>query len=241
MLETGRLVLPTDADIGSFLLTDGNITKAEPTVNKRKLRRLGQLSEAFLAAIPKGALEVSTIKGMKAHLRHLKRVMGASFDLPTLQLEDLQAYVEKRGREPGQRGRQLSVATIKKELTLRTLWNWAGDAGHLSGPFSLKGVRFPKGADRPPFQTLQEIERRIARGGLSALEQDELWSALFLTTSELSELLDHVRKTSSMSSCIRCSFFAAHTGARRSEILRGRHPRSEVFLHISCLWCRHTA
>lgn len=220
LLETGRLALPDDADLGAFLLSDGKINTVQPTLPKRKLRSVGQLTAAFLVSIPEGALEESTIKGMRTHLRHLRRILGAAFSLPELGLEELQRYIETRSKDKGIRGQQLSVATIKKELTtLRTLWNWAGDAGHLVGPFPSKGLRYPKAADRPPFQTLAEIERRIARGMLSEAEQDDLWSALFLTTAEISELLEHVKLNAGHDFLYPMFVFAAHTGARRSEIL----------------------
>ncbi len=223
LLETGRLHLPADADIGAFLLADGRQDAERPIKAKRKLRLLGQLAKTFMASIPDGALEASTIKGMQTHLRHLRRVLGTSFDLPSLELGDLQAYVDTRGKDKGKRGKCLSAATIRKELTtLRTLWNWSKDAGHLKGQLALKGIRFPKETEKPPFQTLAEIERRIARGMLTDAEQDELWCSLFLTTPELAELLNYVRETARHDFVYPMFVFSAHTGARRSEILRSR-------------------
>jgi integrase len=77
-------------------------------------------------------------------------------------------------------------------------------------------------ADKPPFQTLVQIERRLAHVTLSEDEENELWSALFLTTGELQELLEHVRLTASHGFIYPMFVFAAHTGARRSEILRSQ-------------------
>ncbi|MCA9234301.1 MAG: site-specific integrase [Planctomycetales bacterium] len=221
LVESGRLTPPDDADIGAFLLSDGKLNAATPTTPRRKLRTLGQLSTAFVASIPPGALETSTIQGMQTHLRHLRRVLGASFALPEAGLEDVQGYVDQRSQDKGVRGRSLSSATIKKELTtLRTLWNWAQDAGHLTGRLPLKGLRYPKRTEKPPFQTLGEIERRQARGVLTEDEVNDIWSALFLTAAEVSELLAHVRQTAQREFLYPMFVFAAHTGARRSEILR---------------------
>ncbi len=44
----------------------------------------------------------------------------------------------------------------------------------------------------PPFQTRAEIERQIARGGLSDAEIRQLWDSLFLTRPEIDQLLQHV-------------------------------------------------
>lgn len=198
LLESGRLDIPDDADLGAFLLSDGKLNGVREATPKRRLRTLRQFSDAFISSIPEGSLELSTIRGMETHLKHLRRVMGASFALPAVKLEDLQQYIDRRGRDKGVRGRDLSSATIKKEITtLRTLWNWANDSGHVSGRLPLKGLRYPKANEKPPFQTLAEIERRILSGSLTQDEKDEMWSALFLTTAEIDELLEHIHATAS--------------------------------------------
>jgi hypothetical protein len=126
LVDCGRLAVPEEADLGTFLLSDGKLNGAKRATQKRKLRTLRQFADAFLASIPEGSLERSTIRGMGTHLKHLRRVMGASLTLPSVQLEDLQRYVDRRGNDKGIRGKNLSAATIKKEITtLRTLWNWA--------------------------------------------------------------------------------------------------------------------
>ena len=47
--------------------------------------------------------------------------------------------------------------------------------------------------EKPPFQTWQEIERKINRGGLTGAEQADLWDCLFLTLPEIAELLAFVK------------------------------------------------
>lgn len=221
LLESGRLVLPANADIGAFLLSDGKLNAVTPESPRRSLRTLGQLATAFLASIPEGALETTTINGMKIHLQHLKRVLGASFAIAEAGLEDLQRYIEERSKARGIRGKTLSAATIKKEITtLRTLWNWAKAAGHVTGSLPLKRLRYPKGTEKPPFQTLAEIERRLTRGVVSDREANDLWAALFLTTGEIDELLKHVATTATHDFIYPMFAFAAHTGTRRSEMMR---------------------
>ncbi|MDA7980770.1 MAG: site-specific integrase [Pirellulales bacterium] len=221
LVESGRLVPPDDADLGSFLLSDGRLNGRNIERPKKRLRRLSDFALAFLAAVPPGSLEESTVAGMRTHLGHLKRSLGATFDLPCIELGDLQTYIEKRGKERGLHGATLSPATIKKELTtLRTMWNWARNAGHLSRPLPIKGLRYPKSKDKPPFQTLDCIERRVARGDLTEEQEHEFWQSLFFTSSEIQELLRHVRNTARHPFLYPMFTFAAHTGARRSEILR---------------------
>ena len=92
--------------------------------------------------------------------------------------------------------------------------------GLVAGRFPNDGLRFGKVDEKPPFMTREEIERRIGAGGLSAEQTKELWSALFLTLDEVSELLKHVRDSATLPWVYPMVCFAAHTGARRSELLR---------------------
>jgi integrase len=219
LLEKGRIELPDDADVVEFLLSDGKLDGKQRA--DRSLRTLRQFGEAFMNGIPENSLEVSTLKGMRIHLDHLYRCFGRSFLLTSLTLCDLQKYVDCRSKASGLKGRKLSPATIKKELTtLRTLWNWARNAGFLVRAFPSRGLRYPKMADKPSFQTWAEINRKIDAYKPTKDEQSNLWECLFLTTSEVSELLADV-KQKALPKCVYPMFvFAAHTGCRRSEMLR---------------------
>jgi integrase len=85
-----------------------------------------------------------------------------------------------------------------------------------SGNFPNKGLRYPKADDKPPFMTCDEIERHIKAGG----DPDVLWDALYLQTTEIDELLGSVKAKDSHGWIYSLFAFAAHTGARRSEIIR---------------------
>jgi integrase len=73
-----------------------------------------------------------------------------------------------------------------------------------------------------PFQTWDEIQTIIDRGGLTAVEQKELWDCLFLTTPQISEVLEVVKKNARYPFLYPMFVLAAHTGARRSEMMRSR-------------------
>jgi integrase len=64
--------------------------------------------------------------------------------------------------------------------------------------------------------------RSRSSGGLTENEQRELWASLFLTLPEVAELLELVRANARHDWIYPMFCFAAHTGARRSEILRSR-------------------
>lgn len=63
-----------------------------------------------------GAVEAWTLYGLEIHIRHLRRLIGDGFRLQSLQLDDLQDYVQRRSHDKGLRGRKVTTATIKKEL-----------------------------------------------------------------------------------------------------------------------------
>jgi integrase len=114
-----------------------------------------------------------------------------------------------------------SLDTGDREMaTFRACWDWGVHGGKLRGPFPGRGLKYPKGEEKPPFQTWEEIERRVALGGLTGREQEELWDCLFLTLPEVGELLAFVKANAAHPWIYPAFCLAAHTGGRRSEVLR---------------------
>lgn len=222
-LELGTLEVPPDADLATFVVGDGaERTMRQPLAAPQGQRAplgLSDLFAAYWAKLPEGNLELSTITGMKIHQRQLERHFGKRYSILALKLTDLQGYVEKRSRDKGLKGRTVTAATIRKAIvTLRTVWNWGRQHELVDRPFPSKGLRFPKGVEKPPFMTFAEVQRR-AKGATPA-EAADLWECVFLSLSELDELLQLVKHRAG-GSCVYPMFvFAAHTGARRSELIR---------------------
>lgn len=212
------LTLPVGMDVVTFLQFDGKPPEDAP-VNGKTVT-LGGLRDHYLR-VHEGSLEETTINGMRLHFRHLIATLGERFPMQDLSLASLQDHAERREKMKGIAGK-LSPATIRKELiTLRTAWNWAVGFGLLDGKFpGLKKVRLQKPEEKPPFQTWKEIERRIAPGGLAKKEIRELWDSLYLTLPEIQDLLEHARKVANQPWVYPLLCVAAHTGARRSEMLR---------------------
>ena len=102
------------------------------------------------------------------------------------------------------------------------LWNWGVEEGILTGRAPTKSVVLPLVDEKPPFMTRREIESVIARGGLSKQEEKELWKSLFLEREEIAALLQHAEKRQTLPAAHPLLVFVAHTGARRSEIVRAR-------------------
>jgi len=221
LLERGRLEAPPDADLAVFLLSDGKLTRSLQDVPTPSHLTLAELRDRYIETHSNGAMEENSLDTVRLHLRHFVKSLGEKFPIQTLTFSHLQAHVDRRAKKKGIRKRPLSPTTLRKEMaSFRACWNWGVDAGLLKGPFPNRGLTYPKGEEKPPFQTWQEIERQIGRGGLSKVEQRDLWDCLFLTLPEIAELLVYVKDHAHHGFLYPMFCFAAHTGARRSEMLR---------------------
>jgi integrase len=223
-LELGTLELPEGGDLAGFLLGDGrakrsrNASAASLPAEPETLT-LVALFEAFWRTLPAGSLEQSTITGMKIHQRQLEKHFRKDFLLGSLTLTQLQEYVERRSRDEGLHGRKVTATTIKKAIvTLRTVWNWGRQHELIAKEFPSKGIKYPKGIEKLPFMTFAEVERRVRKAPPAAAA--ELWECAFLSLSESDELLRAVKDRAVQPSVYPMFVFAAHTGARRSEIIR---------------------
>jgi integrase len=221
-LKQGLIDLPPGVDVREFVQRDGRTSARPCTSGMVKPLTLIEFRDRYLAA-NRDSQERRSIEGIVSHLKHLLAALGERFPICDLKLADLQAYIDRRAKAKGVYGRRLSAATIKKEIvTLRTAWNWAVKMELVAGRFPNDGLRYPKLDEKPPFMTREEIERQITAGELSDAQKKDLWNALFLTLPEVAELLDHVRETGTLPWVYPMVCFAAHTGARRSELLRAR-------------------
>jgi integrase len=218
-----RLIeLPPGVDIREFLQRDGQASAPAFTPAQTGELTLGEFRDRYIAT-NRDSQEKRSMDGIELHFKHLAAALGERFPIRELKMSQLQGYIDQRGKAKGMFGRRLSPATIKKEIvTLRTAWNWAAKMGLVAGRFPNDGLRFPKVDEKPPFMTRQEIERQIAAGGLAEAQEKDLWNALFLTLDEVAELLAHLRDSGTRPWVYPMVCFAAHTGARRSELLRAR-------------------
>jgi len=72
-----------------------------------------------------------------------------------------------------------------------------------------------------PFQTRDEIQKILERGGLSSVEEKALWDCVVLSVPQINAILQNVKTNSS--AVVHAMFvFIAMTGCRRSEMMRSR-------------------
>jgi integrase len=211
--------IPPDANVADYLLAGGKVPEV-PRPAEVALT-LKDLADGYQAAHRNGALEANSLATVRLHLNHFLDALGQRFAVRELSAQALQAYIDRRSRRRGAKDRRLSPTTLKKEVaTLRAAWNWAARTGLASGLFPGRGLTYPKTDEKEPFQTRAEIQRKIARGGLTPRQVEELWDCLFLTKPEVAEFLAYAEANAYQAFLYPMVAFAAHTGARRSELLR---------------------
>jgi integrase len=212
LLKQRLLTLPSGMDIVTFMRLGGK--PGDPTAESSPEVTFGQIRDGYLKTVGNGAVEHNTLSTSKIQLAHLADTLGQGFLREALRHGDLQRHINRRSS-------WAAAVTIKKERdTLRSAWNWAKRMGHVKEDFPGARLVYPKGEEKLPFMTWKEIERRIAAGG----NPEELWECLYLRENEIEHFLDFVAKRKAPVWLYPMCVMAAHTGARRSEMLRAERP-----------------
>lgn len=218
-VEQNLLPFPEGTDIIAFVKHDGRLPEKQTAAPPAPLT-LAQMKEQYLAAHRGGAMEANSLATVRMHLGHFEKTLGERFAVRQLALTDLQGHVTERAKKK-YRGKKLSTVTLKKEMaSFRAAWNWAALTGLVSGPFPSRGLVYPKADERPPFMTWTEIERRAHAGRSHEHPGEEWWDSLYLRKEEITDLLEYVKTHAAYPWIYPLFCAAAHTGARRSELLR---------------------
>ena len=98
LLDRGRLEVPDDADLVSFLMSDGKLN-GKPTIDKALT--LKDLFDRYRESLPSGAKESNTTYTEGIHRKHLLRILGSRTSVRTLTTNELQDYVNRRSKEKG--------------------------------------------------------------------------------------------------------------------------------------------
>lgn len=221
LIECGRFIVPKDANVAAFIMSDGKLTGKE-TNQADQIQALGELLDTYRENIPAGAKEQSTLDCEDIHIRHLKRHFGVNKRLGDLRVQDIQAYLNKRLKKQ-HRGRPIKPQTVRKELqTLSFIWTWATEQELISLESPVRKIKYPKADEQLAFMTADQIRATIEGTELTKEERQDLWGLLYLRLSEIDEILVLVKKRARQEFIYPMLLFAAHTGVRRSEILRSQ-------------------
>jgi integrase len=218
LLQRGVLELPAEADPAMFLLSGGK-TKQRPRKVEKALT-LGQLIDSYLKSLPEQAKEKTTLKTEATHIKHFRARLPMSKAVDSLTTNDIQQFINAESRRKVGT-KFISPDTIKRHMdTLKCILNWAVKQELVKQVPTLSSLVFGKRDEKLPFMTRAEIEAIIARGGLQPDEIKRHWDSLYLSISEVQEVLELVKKRARYPFLYPMFVFVAYTGARRSEMIR---------------------
>jgi integrase len=213
-LKQKLLTVPTGVDIKDFVLHGGKVPTAITAAPEKIV--FSSFQQRYLDTHRNGVMEANSLATIEMHLGQFGKTLGDRFLMQELTLADLQRHVNRR-RAKQYRGKQLSPVTLKKEMaSFRAAWNWAAHMKLVSGDFPSRGLVYPKAEEKPSFMTMAEIKRQLA----AHADPEAFWESLYLTAAEVAQLLAHVKKRAAYPWIYPLFCFAAHTGARRSELMR---------------------
>jgi integrase len=216
LIQQKAIKVPENTDIVAFVRAGGRVEEATRVASRITF---AELRTRYLETHQDGAMEKSSLTNVCVHLKHFATFLGERFHVQDLTMARLQEYLTVRGKKK-YRGKRLSPVTLRKEVaTLRAVWNWAVLMDLVKGPFPSKGLVYPKTDEKPPFMTRAEIERRLVPT-MSPDQIADLWQNLYLQKREIEEFLDFVRGRDGPAWLYPMLYTAAHTGARRSELMR---------------------
>jgi integrase len=221
-LERGKLVLSEESDVAAFILSGGKVVSkprpvSDPFQNERKPSTVKGVFDTYVETLTPGSKETNTIETEKIHGGHFKRVLGEDTNFDSLTIEVLQNYVDERASN------RIVRDTIRKELaTLRVVWTWAQKRNHVASlpSWRMRDLTFPKAHEKPPFQTWEQIARKIERGRLTPVQIAAQWECLWLNQRQTLECLTWVQEHGRQPFIYPLFASAAFTGARRGELLR---------------------
>ena len=182
LVTRGAMTIPPGADAFVFLLTDG---KLERSIVLPERLTLGELLGRYQQAMA-NELEDTTLGTIGVHVRHFERILGEKSDPRGLTLSQLDDYVRTRQKENNRQGRLVSATTVRKEIaTLSAIWSWAEGRYDLNPLPNTKRLSYTKVAERPPFQTWQEIELRFPEAGSRKNSSENCGIAFFYRSRRL--------------------------------------------------------
>ena len=228
LLKSGRISIPDGVEPIVWIASGGKLEQKPKENGKPKDKRFGTVCDTyFKEQQDEGAKAATTRAAEQTHIGHLKRLIGRSKSIEAINLDVLKRYRSRRQKEK-YRGNLITEALRRELATFRLIWIWAQDNEYVSDPCPLLRpngrwrIHLPKPSEHIKFQSWQQIERRIKRGGLTDDEVGELWNSPYLDWPQVQELLEHVRQHAEHGFIYPMFAFAAYSGARRSEILRSQ-------------------
>jgi integrase len=208
-LKQGWIEVPDGMSITDFIECKG---KPKTKAKEQKTTTLAQLRDQYVETYSNGGMEANSLYTCTMHLKTIEKTLGGRFQLSELSMAALQKHIDKRQAKT-------APVTIRKEInSFRAAYNWGKRMDLCDGQFPSAGLVYAKRDEKLPFMTWEQIERRIKAGG----NEEELWEALYLDSKQIADFLAHARSKKLPEWVYPMLVMAAHTGARRSELIRAK-------------------
>jgi integrase len=215
-LAINLISVPEGVDPGDFIVSGGTLKRPAPAPEPRVVPTLAAAIDEYLQNL--GHLAESNRYTIGVHLRNFKKKLPEKLDavVSAVEKRDLEGFLQARLKER-------SRTTVSKEReTVVQFVRWAVGRKYLEEAPLNDLTEVKGGVKLPPFRTVEEIERTLARGGLTRDEEWALWDCLYLTPSEIAGVLALVRGRGRWDVSYVLHATAAYTGMRRGEVLRLR-------------------
>lgn len=215
LLRIGKLVVPPEIDAGDYVVTGGAVKRL---ADRAKLPSLAQAVTEYLDSM-NHVLADTYHDSQRTHLGHFTKYLKSRAErmIDRVVRDDVEDHLQDRLS-------RVDSSTVEKErITLRRFFAWAVDRQYVVASAAEGIARLPSGRDLAPFRTMEEIEAIVKRGGIG----DEraiarLWERLFLSPSQIADLLRVVRNNAAQTGSWQLHAVTAYTGMRRGEVLRLR-------------------
>jgi site-specific recombinase XerD len=189
-----------------------------PSGSAPKIPTLDQFLQEYRSNHPAGTKSESTLVTEQIHINHFVRLNKGlqRRAIDQLNFSHFQQYIGQRTQEG------VSPTTIDKEIsTWRYILGHARKLGHITAT-PTDDLVLPKSPEPPPHRTIEEVNAIIARKGLTESQTEELWDAIYLTTTEIAELLALARDRARHPWIFPMFALVAYTGMRRSSMILSR-------------------
>ena len=215
-LAIGMIQIPIGVDPGDFIFSGGVLTAPETPRSDEPSLTMAQAVPEYLENL--GHLVRHHRLTIRSHLRNLLRHLGPKGERPLqdIKAHELEAFLQARLR------RRCHTTVGKERHTVVRFFAWAVARGYLASSPARHLTKLKANGDAPPFRTVHEIEAILRRGGLDDEQMAASWDCLFLSPSEIADLLATVRRRSRDEVSYLLHIIPAYTGMRRGEILRLR-------------------
>lgn len=215
-LAINMLQMPDGVDPGDFVVSGGTLQPPEAKPERPPTPTLAAAVKEYLGRLQHLAESHRYTIGI--HLGNLQKHLQerAAAPLNEITFAGLDGFQQTRLKQ------RAHTTVAKERQTVMAFFEWAVAMQYLTQSPAEGLAPVPESRERDRFQTLEQIEAKLERGGLSDEQVPACWDCLYLTLEEIAALLAQVRSRSRIDvSCI-LHAIPAYTGMRRGEVLRLR-------------------